>query len=76
MDANFIEGEEVVQQADIPVRGASRPDVPQYLRILPSEIFGAYCRHSSRPHVRYAARVHDGSRHTVARVEQQKHSEF
>ena len=51
MDPDLREVEEVVQQPDVPVGGAARPDVPKHPCLRPREMARAESRERSRSHI-------------------------
>src|ERR1700744_3053673 len=72
MHTNFVEIEEMIEQADVPIGCPACADMTKDLRVPASKIFGSNRRYCPRPHVGNAARIHDRPWGAGTRVKQRQ----
>ena len=76
MHADLGAVEKVIDQPDVPVRRAARPDVAQHLRVLPRKMPGAQRRHGTGAHVRQHGGIEYRARRPRLRIEERQHGEL
>ena len=70
MDADFIEIEQPVEQAHVPISGAARADVPENPALRAGEVLGADRGDRAGAHVGEPRRIDDRQRAAGPRIEQ------
>ena len=76
MDADFIEVEQVVEQPDVPIRGAARTDVAEHTAAAAREIFPAERCHGAGAHRGERGGVEDRAGDSGVRIEQAEQCGF
>ncbi len=70
MHADFLEPEQPVQEAHVPIGRAARADMAQHARVSSREMLGSDRRHRAGAHLGDRGRVDEGDRHAGARIEE------